>query len=176
MEKDNLITLGRKEKRQYFIYLICIFVLTLVLLVWIIFRNINSPFTSLSIVEDAYLKKAGEFDEQKKYASALFDSTFERITALQGGQLNAIVEADIRSQVNELNDLADDVTAHDIRFTSFHQMAAFLTGYFEDMQTLKRKLANVQMFQKQLTDCEIGYKDGEVLVNQLRAAQAAKAN
>ncbi|MEX6687669.1 type VI secretion system TssO [Danxiaibacter flavus] len=176
MERDNLITLGRREKRQYLIYLVCIFVFTVSLLVWIIFRNSNNPFTSKSIVENAYLKKARAFDERKKYASALFDSTFERITALQNGTLNTIVEADITSQVKELNDLADDVTVHDIRYASFRQMAAFLTSYFEDMLTLKRKVANVQMFQKQLTDCEIGYKDGEILMNQLRAAQAARAN
>ena len=176
MEKETLITLGRSEKRQYLIYLICLFSLTAVLLTWIIFRNSNNPFKSISVVENAYLKKAKEFDERKKYASALFDSTFERIAALQTGQVNAIVEADIVNEVRELNDLSDDVISHDIRFASFRQMAKFLTGYFEDMLTLKRKLANVQMFQKQLTDCEIGYKDGEILMNQLTAAQAAKAN
>ena len=176
MEKEPLITLGRREKRQYLIYLISLFVFTISLLAWIFFRNGTNPFTSMSIVESAYLRKAKEFDEQKKYASALFDSTFERIAALENGQLNTIVEADIKNQVKELCDLAEDGTSHDIRFASFRQMAAFLTGYFEDILTLKRKVANVQMFQKQLTECEIGYKDGEVLMNQLRAAQAARAN
>jgi hypothetical protein len=176
MKQENKITLSLKEKRQYLLYLALLYVVAIVILIWVIFRNSSNPFESVSIIESAYLKRAREFDEKKKYALELFDSTFESITALQNAPMNVVIEADIKSQLKELNDLSNRTGLHDTRFVSFGQMALFLTNYFEDILILKQKQANIQQFQNQLNDCEIGYKEGEVLMNQLKAAQAAKVN
>ncbi|MFT3936524.1 MAG: type VI secretion system TssO [Chitinophagaceae bacterium] len=173
---QNQISLGRRERRQEFLYLLLLFLLLSTAIVWVIFRNSGNLIAPVSNLESAYMQQSKEFEARQADALPLYDTLFARITAYQNMPGNQIMESDITTNINTLNSLNENLSTKDARFVSFHQMAVYLKLYYEDVLILKKKKENIQRFQAQLSECEIGYKDGQTLLNQIKAAQAAKTN
>lgn len=170
------LSFSRKERREYFVYLILLFTIVSTLLIWVVFRNSNIFNGGSSAMEAACLSKDREFITKQNDALPLYDTLFKRITELKGTPQNAIMETDIRNGINTLNNYYENLPTKDIRFVSFHQLALFLKLYFEDVLVLNKKLENIQRFGAQLTECEIGYKDRQTMMTQIKAAQAAAKN
>ena len=173
MDTDK-IKLNRTERRQYLAYLIILFVMSAFVLSIIIFKNNDSPFTTISEQEVAFINRENDYANKLKVAQPLYVSTYAAIQLLRTAPDNAIVESDIKGQINLLNSFYSDKEVQDPRCMVFKQMALFLKLYFEDILILKKKQENINMFQAQLDQCEIGYKNAETLLNQINAAQAAK--
>ncbi|MDH7464165.1 type VI secretion system TssO [Chitinophagaceae bacterium 26-R-25] len=174
MDDEKKVTLNRSERRQYLAYLAILFVVSCTMLTVIIFKNSDNPFKTISEQEVAYLKQEDDYARKLKSALPLYDSTFAAIQLLKNTPGNTIVESDIKGQINLLNSFYYEKEVHDPRCIAFKQMALFLKLYFEDMLVLKKKQENINLFQGQLDQCEIGYKNAETLLNQINAAQAAR--
>jgi hypothetical protein len=171
---EESIKLNRKEKRHSLLYLILLFVTASTLLIWIMFRNSDVFASNHSSVDDAYFIQNKEFVAKQNQAVSLYDTMFTRITALKNIPSSASAESDIMYGINTLNSYNENLPTKDPRFINFHQMALFLKLYYEDMMVYKKMTDNVQRFQQQLDECEIGYKDQQGYLNQIKAAQAAK--
>ncbi len=167
-------TLSRREKRHYFLYLLILFLIVLSLLIWIIFRKSSKVVFGISQSYQAYQVKDREFLVVQNEGVPFYDTICSRIKALQTSPPSAIAETDLKSQINILNSYYENLPAKDPRFINFHQMALFAKLYFEDMLVYRKKAENIQRFQQQLNECEVGYKDREAVMNQIKTAQAAK--
>lgn len=175
-EKKMSTSMGRLEKKQELMYLLSLSVLISSLVIWMVFRNRDSFTAPAPGFESSYVQQSKEFAERQDEAVPMYDTLFSRIASLQGSPGNPILETDIMTGINSLNAMNENLPTKDARFVGFHQMALFLKLYFEDMMVLKKKMENIRHFQEELNQCEIGYKDGQTLMNQIKAAQAAKTN
>jgi hypothetical protein len=168
----NFTNISRREKRYRFIYLLLLFFLVSGVLTWAIFRKTGDMVFMSATSYRIYQLKDAEFLVVQKEAVPFYDTIFSRIKTLQTSPSNSIVETDLKGQINILNSYNENIPSKDPRFIHFHQMALFAKLYLEDMLVYRKKIENVQLFQQQLNECEIGYKDRETVMNQIKTAQA----
>ena len=166
--------MSRKEKRHYLGYLVLMFLGASALLVWIVFSGVANPFSPISEAEREQLRQARLFERQQAEAVRIYDTVMTRINVLKANPGDEVLETDIKNQISYLNSLYDGQPNRDMRTLSFHQMALFLLRHFEKALIFNRKTDNIRIFQNQLNDCMIGYKQNEDYMNQMRAAQSAK--
>ena len=171
---DHLATHTKREKRHYFFYLLMLFFVSSSLLLWAIFRKSGTTLLATATNHQTYQQKDKDFLKIQEEALPFYDTIFSRIRTLQASPSNTIAVTDLKSQINTLNGYYEHLPAKDPRFVNFHQMALFSKLYLEDMLVYRKKAENIQRFQQQLNECEVGYKDRETLVNQIKTAQAAK--
>lgn len=171
----EIIKLNRREKRQYFLYLIILFFTVTSILTWIIFRKSHNPFYSMSQLDAELLTREKYFLDKQKEVLPLCDSVFSKINTLKTMPSSIFIETDIKNEINTVNSFDESsIPSKDPRLIAFHQIALFQKLYFEDVLILKRKLQNIDNFKSQLDQCEIGYKDKQNLMNQLNMADKAK--
>ncbi|WP_443939955.1 type VI secretion system TssO [Pedobacter sp. MW01-1-1] len=169
MEEE--IKLNQTEKRHYFIYLILLFLVVMTILVVLIFRKNPNPFASVNYADLSFVEQEGYFLKKQKEVVPMYDSVFVKIEGMQNTPSNLVLEIDIKNQINNLHAYYDDSHNRDPRFMGFKQMALFEKMHFEDMIIMKKKLENIRLFQAQLDQCQIGYKDKETRLNQLKAIE-----
>ncbi len=164
-----MITLSRREKRYRLAYLLILFFVTAGLLISVIFHNSGAFSSDVAALDKDYLKQEADYNMRQKEAVPIYDTLFTRIAALQNVQATAIAETDIKNGINTLYSFNEFNPNKDPRFAAFSQMALFLKIYLEDMLVLKKKMENIDRFAGQLSQCEIGFKDQQTLMNQRRA-------
>ncbi|WP_131535984.1 type VI secretion system TssO [Pedobacter nototheniae] len=169
MEEE--IKLNHTEKRHYFIYLVIMFVVITGILMALIFRKSPNPFSTASYSDVSFINQEQFFLEKQKEAVPLYDSVLVKIEGLQNVPTNLVLEIDIKNQINTLNSYYENLSNRDPRFIGFKQMAVFEKMHFEDMLVMKKKMENIKLFQSQLDQCQIGYKDKETRLNQLRTIE-----
>lgn len=171
----EIIKLNKREKRQYFLYLIILFSIVVSGLTWIIFRKNHNPFITISKLDADFLANQKYFLDKQKEVLPLCDSIFSKISTLKNMPSTIFIETDIKNEINTVNSFDESaIPSKDPRLAAFHQIALFQKLYFEDILILKRKLQNIDRFKAQLDQCEIGYKDKQNFMNQLKAADRAK--
>lgn len=171
---EETIKMSRKEKRHYLGYLVALYAGAVLLLAGILFAGVSNPFKTIPESERAQLAQARQYEQQQVQAVQLYDSLMSRINQLKQSPGNAVLETDIENQINYLNSLYDGLPNKDIRSFGFHQMARYLQRHYQDAVTLRKRVDNIQIFQNQLNDCMIGYREREGYMNQMRAAEAGR--
>jgi hypothetical protein len=171
---EESIKMSRKEKRHYLGYLIAMYSIGTIILVLILFSSVASPFSQVSAAEREQLKQARLFEEQQQQAIGIYDSVMAKVNTLKSSTGNAVLESDIENQINYLNSFYTGAPNTDMRTIGFHQMALYLQRHYQDALILRKKADNIRIFQNQLNDCMIGYKQSEAYMNQMRAAQSSK--
>ncbi len=123
---------------------------------WIMFRNYDSPQRNTAyLVEQISRQRQMLADQQGHFV--LLDSAYRAIVAYQP-QVNAVfVEVDIEGQLADIRALSKQ-NSDGIRFRSFAQIADFYKMMYTDKKVLSSKKSNIQLFQKQADECEIGYQ------------------
>jgi hypothetical protein len=160
----NLTT---KERREYFGYLLLLFVFISLGLGWLLFYGVSNPFKTISDADKAVLKQGKLFEEKQKKSLALYDTIFYKVNVYKGAPSN-VLEADIKNDIKILNSYYDTKNPDaDPRSICFQQMGTFLEMYLGDAMNLHKSIANNQLFQKQLNDCMMGLGKVE---EQIRAA------
>jgi hypothetical protein len=160
----NLTT---KERREYFGYLLLLFVFISGGLGWLLFYGVSNPFKTISEADKAVLKEGKLFEERQKKSLSLYDTIFYKVNTYKSAPSN-VLEADIKTDIKKLNSYYDVRNPDaDPRSICFQQMATFLEMYFGDAMNLHKSVANNQLFQKQLNDCMMGLGKVE---EQIRAA------
>ncbi|WP_118975073.1 type VI secretion system TssO [Taibaiella koreensis] len=171
---EETIKMSRKEKRHYLWYLIALYIGSAAIFSWIIFLGVPNPFSSISNQEREQLNQAKIFEARQIEALQIYDTVMQKVTALKSNPGNQIVEADIEQRINYLNSLNDGLPNRDMRTYGFYQMAKYLNNHFQNAKILRKKSENIQLFEKQLSDCRIGYQQNEQYMNQIRAAQSGR--
>lgn len=171
----EIVKLNKLEKRQYLLYLSILSVFTVTLFSFIIFRKSQNPFKSVNDFDAAFLAKNVYFSKTQKEILPLCDTLFYKISILKNIPTTAFIEADIKNDIATVNSFDESMMpSKDPRLIAFKQIANFQRMYFEDVLILKRKLQNIEYFKTQLEKCEIGYKDKQNFINQLKTADQSK--
>lgn len=163
--------LSTKERREYFGYLLIIFLAVAGLLGWLLFYKVSNPFRMLTDAEKEILRQKSFFEQKQEAAVAKYDSIMQKIEAFRSTPGSAVAKSDIENEIRVLESYYDQLPNRDIRSISFEQMASFLQRYYEDVMVLQKSLGNAQVFQTELNECQAGLDKKSDNLNQIRAAQ-----
>lgn len=153
------ITLSRKEKRYYFLYLIGLLFFAVLLLSAVILYRSESPFGNSDILAIQALQEKTKFEERQKVAQPVIDSTFNKIKTISIENSDPLKENDIRYSINDIANIFETVNISDPRKSSYPQIAQFYKMYMEDKFVAGKKNENIKIFTKQFDDCSIGFKE-----------------
>jgi hypothetical protein len=164
---QGITNLTTKERREYFGYLLLLFIFISSLLGVLLFYGVSNPFKTISEADRAILDQGKLFEVNQKKSLALYDTIFSKVNAFKTAPSN-VLECDIKNDIKKLNSFYNAGNAiADSRSICFQQMGTFMEMYLGDAMNLHKSIANNQLFQKQLNDCMMGLGKVE---EQIRAA------
>ncbi|WP_313501961.1 type VI secretion system TssO [Kaistella carnis] len=165
------ITLSKKEKRYYFIYLLAMLLLGVVFLGIIFLSKLSSPFGDSDSIAIKTLQQKSIFDMRQKAIQPKVDSTFIKLKRLSSEKPQPVEENELRYDINDINDAFSDLAITDSRKNNYNLIAKFYKMYYDDKKVMVKKNENVKRFTKQFEDCTIGMKDMQQQINQRKNAQ-----
>lgn len=125
----------------------------------IFLKGFESPFSDEDVRGIQNLQQKAEFEQHQKIILPIMDSTYVRITKLKGEGPQPFAENNIQLGVNDLNDYFNGNNVTDIRKDAYPQIAKFYKMYFDDKKVISTTLEDIKIFEKQVEDCRIGFKD-----------------
>jgi len=170
------VSLSKKEKHQHFFYLLLLLGAAIIILGFIFFRNYQSPFSSEASYEMQLLEQKNKFASLQEEISPLLHKTFDKIDGLQLKSLQPYVETDIENNINQIANASNNDKISDPRKESFLQIARYYKMYFDDKKIAAKKTENILLFEKQFTECSIGFKEREQQLAQKNAAISSRNN
>lgn len=173
---EGYISLSRKEKYQYFFYLLLLLAAGIIILCYVFLRKYPSPFSSENSYETILLEQKNKFEKLQTSIQPFLEKTYEKVDALPPSGIQPFTEADVKHSINEIANASADENIMDPRKESYLQIAQFYKMYFEDKKIAGKKADNILLFEKQFTECSIGFKDKEQQLAQKKAAIAARNN
>lgn len=153
------ITLSKKEKRYYFLYLLGLLFFGVLLLAAIVLFRKESPFSNSDLLAIQTLEEKAKFDNRQKMAQPVVDSTFNKIEKVSVEDQNPLQENEIRYSINDIANIFETVNITDPRKQSYVQIAQFYKMYMEDKNVAGKKNENIRIFTKQFEDCSIGFRE-----------------
>lgn len=153
------ITLSKKERRYQFFYLILMLVTAMLFLGVIFLKGFESPFSDEDVRGIQNLEQKAEFEQHQKVVLPIMDSTYTMITKLTDDGPQPFIENNIQLGVNDLNSYFNSTDVVDIRKDAYPQIAKFYKMYFDDKKVISTTSEDIKIFQKQVDECRIGFKD-----------------
>lgn len=157
---NETIHLTLKERRVYFFKLLTIYAAGVLLFGFIIFWNamgetgVNAEKTKNKIAE------YNQVNARQSDAVQLMDTISINLDRLKGDDRQVFLEKDVQNMTKQLAALYND-NSTDLRYVAFVQAGNFMNMRLEDIVTLNKKVANIRLFEKQLNDCRIGYRNNQ---------------
>lgn len=164
------ITLSKKEKHYQFLYLVLMLFAALIFLGVIFLKGYESPFSDEDIIAIQNLEQKAKFDQQQKVTQRLLDSTFTQIDRLTEEPPQPFVENNIMYGINDIANSFENTNISDIRKDAYPQIAMFYKMYFNDKKIISNRAENIKEFDKQLQECQIGFKEKKNLLLQRQNA------
>lgn len=165
------ITLSKKEKRYYFIYLLAMLFLGVLFLGIIFLHKIESPFSTSDAIAIKTLKQKGIFDDRQKSVQPLVDSTFIKMKRLSSEKPQPVEENELKYEIGDIKDAFSDVIITDSRKNNYPLIAKYYKMYFDDKKIIVKKNDNLKTFTKQFEECTIGIKELQQQINLRKNAQ-----
>lgn len=165
------ITLSKKEKRYYFIYLLGMLFLGVLFLGILFLHKIESPFGSSDAISIKTLKQKSIFDDRQKSIQPLVDSTFIKLKRLSSEKPQPVEENELKYDIGDIKDAFSDVIITDSRKNNYPLISKYYKMYFEDKRIIVKKNDNLKSFTKQFEECTIGIKDFQQRANLRTNAQ-----
>lgn len=165
------ITLSKKEKRYYFIYLLAMLLLGVVFLSIIFLNKLNSPFGYSDSISIKTLQQKAIFDDRQKSMQPIVDSTFIKLKKLSSEKPQPVEENELRYEIGDINDAFSDVIITDTRKNNYPLIAKYYKMFYDDKKIIVKKNENLKTFTKQFEDCTIGMKDMQQQINLRKNAQ-----
>ncbi|MFS4430524.1 type VI secretion system transmembrane protein TssO [Chryseobacterium sp. GVT01B] len=153
------ITLSKKERHYQFFYLILMLVTAMLFLGVIFLKGFESPFSDEDVRGIQNLEQKAEFEHHQKIVIPIMDSTYTMITKLTNDGPQPFIENNIQLGVNDLNSYFSSTDVIDIRKDAYPQIAKFYKMYFDDKKVISTTSEDIKIFQKQVDECRIGFKD-----------------
>ncbi|EFK36663.1 Uncharacterised protein [Chryseobacterium gleum] len=153
------ITLSKKERHYQFFYLILMLVTAMLFLGVIFLKGFQSPFSDEDVRGIQNLEQKAAFEKHQKIVLPIMDSTYTMISKLTDDGPQPFMENNIQLGVNDLNSYFNSTDVVDIRKDAYPQIAKFYKMYFEDKKVLSTASEDIKIFQKQVDECRIGFKD-----------------
>ena len=167
------VSLTKRERRMCLVNLLLIYLVATALLGTLLFK---SSLLSVQIdyeVSRNKLNASKSFVRQQRIAAESMERISGHIGQMKGNTRQVFLERDIQRTIKELRKYYDP-DSDDIRQVCFSQAATFLTMQYEDKIILNKTSNNLQLFEKQLGDCEIGFKQKLDLLNQKKLLEASR--
>lgn len=165
------ITLSKKEKRYYFIYLLAMLLLGVVFLSIIFLNKFSSPFGDSDSISIKTLQQKSIFDNRQKSMQPLVDSTFIKLRRLSSEKPQPVEENELRYEIDDINNAFSDVIITDTRKNNYPLIAKYYKMYYDDKKIIVKKNENLKTFTKQFEECIIGMKDMQQQINLRKNAQ-----
>lgn len=160
------ITLSKKEKRHYFLYLLGMLVITVLIVSIIVLNKFASPFSDTDMHAVMTLQDKAKFDEAQKNIQKQMDSTFIKIEKMNPERMTPIEENDIVVGISNINNAFKMSASSDPRKESYPQIAKFYGMFFEDKKNTLTLKKNIENFTKQYDNCIVGYRDKQQQIMQ----------
>ena len=173
---QGYVSLSRKEKYQHFFCLLLLLAAAVMILGLIFFRNYRSPFSNETLYEMQLLEEKNKFAKLQEEIDPFLRKTFDKIDVLQLKSLQPYVETDIENNINDIANVVNNDKISDPRKEAFLQIAHYYKMYFDDKKIAAKKSENILLFEKQFTECSIGFKEREQQLAQKNAAISARNN
>jgi hypothetical protein len=149
-------TMNQKEKIMGFAYVLILFMSVTSVSCMLLFMH-NSNFNLLrqrNFIVDK-MKRVHEYQDIQKKSAATIDLLYSKIGAYEPG-VNAVYEEDnIKFLVNELRNVYEH-NSLDTRYKSFMHLANFYYMWYADKKTMWTLRTNIEIFTKNLEECELG--------------------
>ena len=149
-------TMMQREKVMGFAYVLILFITITAICCMAIFLY-NSKFGSIER-KDFFVSKMKRIDEyrrdQKRYSPTI-DLLHNKIADHNPGVRAVYEEDNIKFLISELKDMYDR-NSLDTRYRSFQHVADFYYMWYADKRTLWTLKSNIEVFTKNLEECELG--------------------
>ncbi|KUY20411.1 hypothetical protein BAZ12_10610 [Elizabethkingia miricola] len=165
------VTLSKKEKRYYFVYLFGMLLLAVVFLGIIFLNKLESPFTHSDVLAIKTLQEKSIFNNRQQAIQPTIDSTFIKLKKLSSENQQPVEENELKYDINDIKNAFSDITSVDARKDNYAQIAKFYKMYYDDKKIIVKKNENVKTFTKQYEECTIGMKDMQQQIKQRKNAQ-----
>lgn len=165
------ITLSKKEKRYYFIYLMAMLLMGVIFLGIIFLHKFSTPFTSSDSIDIKTLKQKSVFADRQKAIQPKVDSTFIKLKRLSSEKPQPVEENELRYDINDINDAFSDIVITDSRKNNYNLIAKFYKMYYDDKKIIVKRNENVKKFTKDFEECTIGMKNKQQQISERRNAQ-----
>ncbi|MFV0531925.1 MAG: type VI secretion system TssO [Flavobacteriales bacterium] len=160
------ITLSKKEKRHYFLYLIGMLFFTVLVISLITLGRIGSPFSEADYHSEMVLQEKIKFDKAQNSVQKVIDSTFTKLDKMDPEKSTITEENQIEREIGDINSSFVITDAKDPRQKAYTQVAKFYRMYFEDKKSIIAVKNNTELLQKEYEDCSVGYKDKQQAIRQ----------
>lgn len=154
------IHLTQKERRVYFFKLLSIYAVGVLLFGFIIFWNALGSFSVNTAKTKNKIAEYNEVNARQADAIQLMDTINANLDHLKGDDRQVFLEKDVQNMAKQITALYND-NSTDLRYIAFVQAGSFMNMRLEDIVTLNKKMANIRLFEKQLNDCRIGYRNNQ---------------
>ena len=153
------ITLSKKEKRHYFLYLMGMLFLAVLILSFIVLNKAGNPFSDADMHSVMILQDKTKFNDAQKSIQKKMDSTFVKIDKMDPEKSTPVENNEIEIGISEINRTFEGATTTDPRKASYPQISEFYEMYYQDKKSILTVKDNIQQFDRQLQDCMIRFKD-----------------
>lgn len=161
-------TMNQKEKVMGFAYVMILFsVITLACCLLLFFNNSSYNTYKQKDFIISKMERVKDFRETQKQAMTTVNIIHDRINNFDPG-INAVYEEDnIKYMIRELKNIYEK-NPLDARYKSFMHIADYYYMWYADKKTLWSKSVNVDRFQKDLQECELGLQSKKDDYSKLR--------
>lgn len=161
-------TMNQKEKTMGFAYVIILFLTITIACCLLLFLN-NSGYNTYKQKDFiiSKMERVKDFRETQKQAMTTVNDIHDRINNFNPG-INAVYEEDnIKYMIRELKNIYEK-NQLDTRYKSFMHLADYYYMWYADKKTLWSKNENINRFQKDLQECELGLQSKKDDYSKLR--------
>ncbi|SEB17885.1 type VI secretion system transmembrane protein TssO [Pedobacter hartonius] len=160
--------LSVKERREQFIFLLGIFLLTIGLLGYGLFHDFDDAQSVSKEELTEQLSQDAEFEALVNEQRATIDSTYKHIMEFDPGVQADFLENDIRNSLGSIQSNYNR-RAFDLRYKTFLQTAQLYNDLFYNRRELKGNLSDLEKLNKSLEDCKLSTRQlRETLGSQTR--------
>jgi len=173
---EGYMSLSRREKYQHFFYLLLLLIGATIIGGFIFLRNYESPFSGSTSYEMQLLEQKNKYDKLQDAIYPFLLKTYNKIEVLPLKDLQPFVESDIKNNINEIANAVNNDQVFDPRKEAYLQIATYYKMYFDDKKIAVKKTENIVLFEKQFTECSIGFKEKEQQLVLKKAAISSRNN
>jgi len=149
-----MVKLSVKDRREQFLFLTGIFLLTVSLLGFGLFHDFsNSKSISKKDLRDR-ISQDEAFEQQVKVQRATIDSTYKQITGFDPAVKAVFLENDIRYSLSAIRSNYDR-QAFDLRYKTFLQVSLLYNSFFFNRRELRGNVNDIENLRKSLEDCKL---------------------
>lgn len=153
------ISLSRKEKRYYFLYLLVMLIFAVGIVAAAVLWKYPSPFSQADMHAIYTLEEKGRFEEARKPFQTKSDSTFQKLVKFDHEKSSPLDENDIKVGISEIQSAFALTNVRDPRVSAFEQIGRFYKMFYDDKKSAAAIDENIKTFERQFDECSVGYRD-----------------